>query len=134
MAGAKEKCDRLFQETIFPVLRMFIPFSKKVFKNILQELMEAELDTSLGYEKNQKGNITTDNKRNRHSSKNLKSQYRKFEVAVPKDRNEEFEQKLIPKYQRDISGKKKVIPHELNGEICRLEKVNSSAGLNSTNV
>lgn len=37
------------------------------FKDILQELMEAELDASLGYEKNQKENVQTSNKRNGHS-------------------------------------------------------------------
>ena len=66
--------------------------------------MEAELDASLGYEKNQKGDLLTDNKRNGHSQKTLKSQYGEFQVEVPRDRNGEFESKLIPKYQRDISG------------------------------
>lgn len=65
--------------------------------------MEAELDTSLGYEKNQKGNLVTTNKRNGHSPKTLKSQYREFQVDVPRNRNGELEQKLISKYQRDIS-------------------------------
>ncbi len=37
------------------------------FKDILQELMEAELDSFLGYEKNQKGDVITSNKRNGHS-------------------------------------------------------------------
>ena len=37
-------------------------------KNILQELMEAELDATLGYEKNQKGDMDTANKRNGYSS------------------------------------------------------------------
>ena len=32
------------------------------FKDILQELMEAELDATLGYEKNCKGDLQTDNK------------------------------------------------------------------------
>lgn len=83
---------------------MFIPCSKTVLRIILQELMEAELDATLGYQKNQKGGIHTDNKRNGHSPKNLKSQYGEFQVDVPRDRNGEFEPKLIPKYQRDISG------------------------------
>ena len=74
------------------------------FRDILQELMEAELDAALGYEKNQKGNIETTNKRNGHSPKKLKSQYGEFQIDVPRDRNGEFEPKLIPKYQRDISG------------------------------
>ena len=46
----------------------------------------------------------TDNKRNGHSTKNPKSQYGEFQIDVPRDRNGEFESKLIPKYQRDISG------------------------------
>ncbi|NDO52361.1 IS256 family transposase, partial [Lachnospiraceae bacterium MD335] len=56
------------------------------FKDILQELMEAELDASLGYEKNQKGDAATSNKRNGHSPKTLKSQYGEFQIDVPRDR------------------------------------------------
>ena len=66
--------------------------------------MEAELDATLGYEKKNKGNVETSNKRNGHSPKNLKSQYGEFQIDVPQDRNGEFEPKLIPKYQRDVSG------------------------------
>ncbi len=54
--------------------------------------------------KNQKRDLATDNKRNGHSPKTLKSQYGEFQIEVPRDRNGEFEPKLIPKYQRDISG------------------------------
>ena len=74
------------------------------FKDILPELMEAELDSFLGYEKNQKGDVITSNKRNGHSPKTVKSQYGEFQVDVPRDREGEFEPKLIPKYHRDISG------------------------------
>ena len=77
---------------------------KDSFKDILQELMEAELDASLGYEKKQKGDAPTSNKRNGHSPKTLKSQYGEFQIDVPRDREGEFDPKLIPKYQRDISG------------------------------
>ena len=51
--------------------------------------MEAELDATLGYEKNNKGNVETSNKRNGHSPKNLKSQYGEFQIDVPRDRNGE---------------------------------------------
>lgn len=47
--------------------------------------MEAELDASLGYKKNQKGKLETSNKRNGHSPKTLKSQYREFQIDVPRD-------------------------------------------------
>ena len=77
---------------------------RKSFKDIFQELMETELDATLGYEKNQKGDLLTDNKRNGNSTKTLKSQYGEFQIDVPRDRNDEFEPMLIPKYQRDISG------------------------------
>lgn len=66
--------------------------------------MEAEPDAALGYKKNQKGDMDTTNKRNGHSQKKLKSQYGEFEIDVPRDRNGEFEPKIVPKYQRDISG------------------------------
>lgn len=77
---------------------------KDSFKEILQELMETQLDASLGYDKNKKGEVQTDNKRNGHSEKTVKSQYGEFQLEIPRDRNGEFDPKLVPKYQRDISG------------------------------
>lgn len=78
--------------------------------------MEAEVDASLGYEKNQKGNVQTSNKRNGHSSKTIKSQYGEFQIDVLRDREGEFEPKLIPKYQRDISSiEEKVISRYARG-------------------
>ena len=104
MAIAKEQIRQIISENnINSVADVYAPL-KDNFKDILQELMEAELDSSLGYEKNQKGDLQTNNKRNGHSSKTLKSQYGEFQVDIPRDRNGEFEPKLIPKYQRDISG------------------------------
>lgn len=104
MAVAKEQIRQIISDNNISSVADVYSLLKESFKDILQELMEAELDASLGYEKNQKGNLTTDNKRNGHSTKTLKSQYGEFQVDVPRDRNGEFEPKLIPKYQRDISG------------------------------
>jgi len=104
MPVAKEQIRQIIKENNFGSVTDVYAFLREGFKDILQELMEAELDSSLGYEKNQKGNLETDNKRNGHSSKTLKSQYGEFQIDVPRDRNGEFEPKLIPKYQRDISG------------------------------
>ena len=104
MAMAKEQIRQLISENNINSVADVYTLLKDSFKDILQELMEAELDATLGYEKNQKGNIQSSNKRNGHSSKTLKSQYGEFEIDIPRDRNGEFEPKLIPKYQRDISG------------------------------
>ncbi len=75
MAVAKEQIRQIISENNVTSVADVYSLLKESFKDILQELMEAELDASLGYEKNQKGDLVTDNKRNGHSPKNLKSQY-----------------------------------------------------------
>ena len=104
MAIAKEQIRQIITENNFTNVADVYAYLKEGFKDILQELMEAEMDAVLGYEKNQKGNIVSTNKRNGYSTKTLKSQYGEFPIDIPRDRNGEFEPKLIPKYQRDISG------------------------------
>ena len=104
MPVAKEQIRQIISENNLNSVTDVYALLRDSFKDILQELMEAELDAALGYEKNRKGDVPTDNKRNGHSPKNLKSQYGEFQIGVPRGRNGEFEPKLIPKYQRDISG------------------------------
>lgn len=74
------------------------------FKDIIQEMLEAELDVSLGYDKNDVKNKQTDNYRNGHTQKTVKSQYGEFDLKIPRDKNGEHEPKVVPKYKRDISG------------------------------
>ena len=104
MAIAKEQIRQIITDNNFTNVADVYAYLKEGFKDILQELMEAEMDAVLGYEKNQKGDLVSDNKRNGYSTKTLKSQYGEFPIDIPRDRNGEFEPKLIPKYQRDISG------------------------------
>ena len=104
MPVAKEQIRQIISENNITSVTDVYSLLRDSFKDILQELMEAEMDATLGYEKNQKGDLQSDNKRNGHSTKTLKSQYGEFQIDVPRDRNGEFEPKLVPKYQRDISG------------------------------
>ena len=104
MPVAKEQIRQIISENNITSVADVYSLLRDSFKDILQELMEAEMDATLGYGKNQKGDIQSDNKRNGHSTKTLKSQYGEFQIEVPRDRNGEFEPKLVPKYQRDISG------------------------------
>ena len=104
MPVAKEQIRQIISENNITSVADVYSLLRDSFKDILQELMEAEMDATLGYEKNQKGNLQSDNKRNGHSTKTLKSQYGEFQIDIPRDRNGEFEPKLVPKYQRDISG------------------------------
>ena len=83
MAAAKGQTRQIISENNISSVADVYSLLKESFKDILQELMEAELDASLGYQKNQKGDVQTDNKRNGHSKKNLRSQYGEFTIDVP---------------------------------------------------
>ena len=104
MPVAKEQIRQIISENNITSVADVYSLLRDSFKDILQELMEAEMDATLGYEKNQKGDLQSGNKRNGHSTKTLKSRYGEFRIDIPRDRNGEFEPKLVPKYQRDISG------------------------------
>lgn len=104
MALAKDQLRQIIADNNITNVADVYSFLKDGFKDILQELMEAEMDATLGYEKNQKGDSDIENKRNGYSTKTVKSQYGEIPLEIPRDRNGEFEPKLIPKYQRDISG------------------------------
>jgi putative transposase len=77
---------------------------KDMFKDILQETLEAEMDTQLGYDRYDISEKQTENSRNGHSKKTIKSQLGPVELNVPRDRAGEFEPKIISKYQRNVTG------------------------------
>lgn len=76
---------------------------KDMFKGALQEMMNAEFDASMGYSKYDKKSEKT-NYRNGSTKKTLKSEFGAFEFETPRDRNGEFEPKIVPKNTRDVSG------------------------------
>ena len=75
---------------------------KDLMKEFIQESLEAELNNQLGYEKYEKKE-NCDNSRNGYSKKKVKSSFGEIELDIPRDRNSEFEPKIVPKYSRDIS-------------------------------
>ncbi|WP_094548601.1 IS256 family transposase [Petroclostridium xylanilyticum] len=79
-------------------------YLKDIFKDLIQEMLEAEIETQLGYSKNDIKNKTTDNSRNGYNQKTIKSEFGEIPIQIPRDRNGEFEPKIIPKYQRNVSG------------------------------
>lgn len=104
MAVAKEQIRQIISENNISSATDVYALLKDSFRDILQELLEAEMDSSIGYDKKQKGDLDTTNKRNGHSKKTVKSQFGNLALDIPRDREGEFEPQLIPKYQRDISG------------------------------
>ncbi|MTI65355.1 MAG: IS256 family transposase [Firmicutes bacterium] len=79
-------------------------YLKDMFKDALQEMLEAELDVELGYSKGDKKNKYTDNRRNGHSDKNVKTKFGEMDLKIPRDRKGEFEPVVVPKNTRNISG------------------------------
>lgn len=76
---------------------------KDLFKDYLQEMMNAEFDSSMGYSKYD-NKEAKNNYRNGTTKKKLKSEFGEFDFETPRDRNNEFEPKIVPKNKRDVSG------------------------------
>ena len=80
---------------------------RELFKETIAEFMqgslEAELDEELGYEPYDVKNKNTENSRNGHSKKMLRTSMGKVEIDVPRDRKGDFEPKILPKNQTSIS-------------------------------
>ena len=76
---------------------------KDLFKDALQQMVNAEFDTTMGYSKYDK-TTEKNNYRNGSTKKTIKSEFGEFEFETPRDRNGEFEPKIVPKNKRDVSG------------------------------
>jgi len=76
---------------------------KDLMGGTIQEMLESELEEDLGHEKHERTESPKSNYRNGHKTKKLKTTMGEVEIAVPQDRNSEFEPKVVPKHKRDIS-------------------------------
>lgn len=82
---------------------------KELFSDVLQQVMEAELEEKLGYEKSERvsdrgDTETVRNYRNGYSKKTVKTQLGEVDVKIPRDRNGEYEPQIIGKYNRNADG------------------------------
>lgn len=76
---------------------------KDLFKDSLQEMMNVEFETSMGYKKYD-NKVEKTNYRNGATKKKLKSEFGEFEFETLRDRNGKFEPRIVPKNKRDVSG------------------------------
>lgn len=72
---------------------------KELYKGVIEEMLEAEMDEHLGYEKHSSLGDLTGNSRNGYNKKTIQTQMGKTEISVLRDRNGEFEPQLIGKYR-----------------------------------
>lgn len=71
---------------------------------ILENGLEAELDEELGYSKHDYKNKTDRNSRNGHSRKTMKTSFNEMELAIPRDREGEFEPQIVKKQKTTLTG------------------------------
>ena len=79
----------------------FQDFFQSLFKQGVEEILQAELDEHLGYEKYAPAEHHSGNSRNGASKKTVKSaSLGDMALNIPRDRNSEFEPWQIPKHER----------------------------------
>ena len=74
-----------------------------VMRDMMSVLLEGVLDEEFGYSKYDYRNKDTNNSRNGHSKKTMHTSYGDMEMAVPCDRNGEYEPQFIKKYQNTVT-------------------------------
>ena len=73
------------------------------FAPAFQKMLDAEMDSKLGYEKNERSEV--ENYRNGYyPERTVSTEMGEIPVKVPRDRNGEIESDLVPKYSRTASG------------------------------
>ena len=100
----KEKVRELMQELDINDMSEINALFKEFVGDILENGLEAELDDELGYSKYDYRNKDTDNSRNGHSTKTMKTSFGEVDIDVPRDRKGEFEPQLVKKQQTSLSG------------------------------
>jgi putative transposase len=85
----------------FKTKEEFHSFFNDLFKQGVEEMLKAELEACLGYEKYSKQGYGTGNSRNGFYPKTVKTDsLGDMVLNIPRDRNSEFEPRLIPKGER----------------------------------
>jgi len=72
---------------------------KRLFAGTIEQMLESEMDEHLGYEKHAVEGNNSGNSRNGYNTKSIISDYGTSEIVIPRDRNGEFEPKVLAKRQ-----------------------------------
>jgi len=76
---------------------------RDMFAGTMEEMLHAELDEHLGYEKHDQHPKQTTNRRNGTTPKTVRSKAGEVKLNIPRDREGSFEPRLVNKGQSDIS-------------------------------
>ncbi|MGL5346816.1 MAG: IS256 family transposase [Peptostreptococcaceae bacterium] len=104
MLNKSEILKRLIQEYDVKTTKDVQEMLKDLFAGTIQEMLEAELDDHLGYDRYDNKNKSTTNSRNGYREKKVKSDFGEVQISIPRDRNGDFEPRVVRNYESDISG------------------------------
>ena len=95
----REKIRELLQSSGVSSMEDIRNLFKETIAEFVENGLDAELDDELGYSRYDYKNKDTDNSRNGHSSKTLRTSFGDVEVSVPRDRKGQFEPQILKKNQ-----------------------------------
>ena len=84
-------------------------FMEELYARAMEQMLEGEMDSHLGYEKHSPEGTNSGNSRNGKTSKTVKTTLGEVELEVPRDRNSSFEPVLIPKRSRKVEAIEDII-------------------------
>lgn len=99
--GKRQIIQQLLQEYDIETAEDIQDALKDLLGGTIKEMMEAEMDDHLGYEKSERSD--SDDYRNGYKSKQVNSSFGSMTIDVPQDRKSTFEPQIVKKRQKDIS-------------------------------
>lgn len=99
--GKRNIIQQLLQEYDIETAEDIQDALKDLLDGTIKEMMEAEMDDHLGYQKSERSD--SDDYRNGYKSKRVNSSYGSMDIDVPQDRKSTFEPQIVKKRQKDIS-------------------------------
>ncbi len=99
--GKRQIIQQLLQEYDIETAEDIQEALKDLLGGTIKEMMEAEMDEHLGYEKSKRSD--SDDYRNGYKQKTVNSSYGSIRIDVPQDRKSDFEPQVVKKRQKDIS-------------------------------
>lgn len=99
--GKRNIIQQLLQEYDIETSEDIQDALKDLLGGTIKEMMEAEMDDHLGYQKSERSD--SDDYRNGYKSKRVNSSYGSMDIDVPQDRKSTFEPQVVKNRQKDIS-------------------------------
>lgn len=99
--GKRNIIQQLLQEYDIEIAEDIQDALKDLLDGTIKEMMEAEMDDHLGYQKSERSD--SDDYRNGYKSKRVNSSYGSMDIDVPQNRKSTFEPQIVKKRQKDIS-------------------------------